>query len=176
MGIDELRDKEIAIWEAEISKASDSIYGALISHLYVEHLLDRYLNSKLAKNAGLFGKNGLSFANKLKLAKALGEIDDPLIDSLRKLNDIRNDCAHVFGHEISKEAVEKYGRTLGKDYKRIIKEYPDAGTHGIANNMVCLRQSSMLSTKRRGASVMHNNQMHTDCNTLRFATALQPVI
>ena len=146
MTITEQLYKELAIWEAEVSKASDSIYGVLISHLYVEHLLDRYLKSKLAKDAGLFGKNGLSFANKLKLAKALGEIDDQLLDSLRKLNDIRNHCAHVFGHKISKEAVETYGQTLGKDYKRIIKKYPDAGTHGIGpiTSFVCGKLLSLV--------------------------------
>ncbi len=110
MSIIEQRDKEIAIWEVAVGKASDSIYGVLISHLYIEHLLDRYLKSKLARN------------------------------------EIRNDCVHAFGHEISKEAVEKYGRTLGKDYKRIIREYPDAGTHGIApiTWFVCGRLLSLV--------------------------------
>ena len=132
MNIKEQRDKELKVWEEAIGKASDSIYGVLISHLYLEHLLDRYLKAKLPKDAGLLGKNGLSFSNKLKLAKSLDEIDAQLADSLLKLNEIRNDCAHVFGHQISEKAVEKYGRTIGKDYKRIVQSYPDAGTHGIA--------------------------------------------
>ena len=132
MSIKEQRDKEIAIWEETIGKASDSIYGVLISHLYIEHLLDRYLCAKLAKATGLLGKNGFSFSNKLRLTKSFGEIDDQLVDSLNKLNEMRNNCAHVFGHQITKKSVEKYGRTIGKDYKRIIKTYPDSGTHGIA--------------------------------------------
>ena len=146
MSIIEQRDKEIAIWEVVVGKASDSIYGVLISHLYIEHLLDRYLKSKLARDAGLFGKNGFNLLEKFKLAKALGEIDDQLLDSISKLNEIRNDCVHAFGHEISKEAIEKYGRTLGKDYKRIIREYPDAGTHGIApiTWFVCGRLLSLV--------------------------------
>jgi hypothetical protein len=132
MSITEQRDIEIAIWEEAIGKASDSIYGVLVSHLYVEHLLNRYLRAKLAKDEGLLGKNGLSFANKLKLTKSLGEIDNQLADSLSKLNEIRNDCAHIFGHQISEEAVDRYGRTLGSDYKRITSAYPNACTHGIA--------------------------------------------
>ena len=132
MNIKKQMDKEMKVWEGAISKATDSIYGALISHLYIEHLLDRYLKAKLPREAGLLGRKGLSFSTKLKLANSLGEIDSQLVDSLSKLNEIRNDCAHVFGHEICEKSVEKYGRTLGKDYNRIIKTYPDSGTHSIA--------------------------------------------
>ena len=120
------------IWEDGISKATDSIYGVLISHLYTEHLIDRYLLKKLPHEGGLTGKNGLSYSNKLKLVKSFGDIDNQIVDALSKLNDIRNDCAHIFGHEMSKENVEKYGRTLGRDYQRIISGYHDAATHGLA--------------------------------------------
>lgn len=114
MDIEKQLDIELKVWEEAISKASDSIYGILISHLYLEYLLDRYLKVKLPKDAGLLGGSGLSFNNKLMLVKSFGEIDDQLADSLLKLNEIRNDCAHIFRHQISKMAVEKYGRTLGK--------------------------------------------------------------
>ncbi len=123
---------ELAIFEAEIGKASDSIYGTLIAHLYVEHLLDRYLITKIPHEAKLFGERGLSFANKLKLAKGFGEINPQLLDSLSKLNEIRNSCAHVFGHQISDKQVNDLGSTLGKDYKKILAEYPEAEVGGIA--------------------------------------------
>ena len=125
-------EQEFSIWKREISKASDSVYGVLISHLYTEFLLDRYIKGKLSQEKGLTGKSGLSYSNKIKLVKSFGEINPQLADSLIKLNEIRNNCAHVFGHEISAKEVEKYGKTLGKDYKKIISEYPDSGTFGIA--------------------------------------------
>ena len=125
-------EQELGIWGKAIGKATDSIYGVLISHLYMEHLLDRYLQKKLPNNGGLLGRTGLSFSNKLKLVVSLGDIDRQLADSLFKLNELRNSCVHIFGHEISDKDVERYGRTLGKDYKNIIKKYPDADTHGIA--------------------------------------------
>jgi len=132
MSIDEQLQTELAIFEAAIGKASDSIYGALIGHLYVEHLLDRYLKTKLPNEAKLFSENGLSFTNKLKLATGFGEIDPQLLDSLAKLNAIRNKCAHVFGHQIAQKQVEALGSTLGKDYKRILGEYPEAEVGAIA--------------------------------------------
>ncbi len=126
MNIKDVLDKELAIFEKEIRKASNSIYGTLIAHLYVEHLLNRYLKTKLIKDADLFGKNGLSFSNKLKLVKGFGEFDQQLIDSISKLNVIRNNCAHLFGHQITDKEVETLGKTLGKDYKRIKDTYPNA--------------------------------------------------
>lgn len=148
MGISKKLEDELKIWEDAIGKATDSIYGVLISHLYMEHLLDRYLRKKLPKDGGLFGKKGLTFSNKLKLVVSLGEIDSQLADSLAKLNEIRNNCAHVFGHEISDKEVEKFGKTLGKDYKQIIQKYPDAGTHGVAPIMwnVCGRLLSLVAS------------------------------
>ena len=125
-------DEELKIFESEIEKASDSIYGTLIAHLYLEHLLDRYLKTRIPHEPSLFGQHGLSFAKKLKLAKGLGEIEAQLIDSLAKLNAIRNDCAHVFGHQITSEQVEALGRTLGNEYSRIKGEYPNAEVGGIA--------------------------------------------
>jgi len=130
--IKETRDKELAAFEKEISKASDSIYGILICHLFIDHLLDRYIIASTEKDVGFTGKNGLSFANKVKLISAISNINPQLIDSLKKLNAIRNDCAHEFGHEIPKEKIEKLGYTLGKDYKRILKEYTGIGKGVIA--------------------------------------------
>lgn len=128
----ELRDKEMAVFEAEIAKATDSVYGILISHLYIEHLLDRYIRTKIKRDDGLLGQSGLSFASKLKLIRSFGEFDKQLVDGISKLNGIRNNCAHEFGHEISDKDVEMLGRTLGKDYRRILAQYPGAELGGIA--------------------------------------------
>ena len=132
MSLEKQLQDELAIFEAEIGKATDSIYGTLIAHLYVEHLLDRYLKTKIPHEAMLFGERGLSFTSKLKLVKGFGEFESQLLDSLSKLNSIRNDCAHVFGHQISDAKIESLGRTLGKDYKRILTEYPEAEIGAIA--------------------------------------------
>lgn len=132
MSVDKLLQSELAKFEAEIGKATDSIYGILIAHLYVEHLLNRYLKIKIPHEAKLFGERGLSFTNKLKLVKGFGEFDLQLLDSLSKLNSIRNDCAHIFGHQISDSKIEALGKTLGKDYERILTEYPEAEVGAIA--------------------------------------------
>jgi len=132
MKIKDIPKSDLAVFEAEINKASDSIYGTLIAHLYIEHLLDRYLIVKVPNEPKLFGEHGLSFANKIKLVKGLGGFNPQLLDSMSKLNSIRNNCAHVFGHQISENEVESLGRTLGKDYKNIINKYPEAQVGALA--------------------------------------------
>ena len=134
MDIQEALKEEIRIFEREIGKASDSIYGVLIAHLYlyIEHLLDRYLKTKVKTAVGLIGKDGLSFSNKLKLVKGFGELAPELIGSISKLNSIRNNCAHSFGHQVTDKEIEALGKTLGKNYKRIKKTYPDAEVGAIA--------------------------------------------
>lgn len=132
MNINEKMKEEMDIFFKEIGRAADSKYGILISHLYVESLLERYIQAKLPKKEFLAGKNGLGFNDKLNLVCAFGEIDPQLSDSLRKLTSIRNNCAHVFAHEIADDEVEAYGRTLGKDYKRLLNDYPSAEKGGIA--------------------------------------------
>ena len=125
-------NEELAVFEAQISKASDSTYGTLIAHLYVEHLLDRYLKTKIQNEPELFGENGLSFSNKLKLVKGLGNFNLELLDSLSKLNLIRNNCAHKFGYQITDKEVANLKNALGKNYKRILREYPEAEVGAIA--------------------------------------------
>ncbi|MDG9671634.1 hypothetical protein ONV78_28115 [Hahella sp. CR1] len=124
--------QELGVYESAVKNASDSIYGILISHLYVEHLLDRCISCKLVSIKEITGKNGYSFSDKLKLIDAFGEFEGQLIDSLKKLNSIRNNCAHKFGHTISEKDVEGLGKTLGKDYRKILKKYPCAEVFGIA--------------------------------------------
>lgn len=132
MIITDIPKSDLALFESEINKAADSIYGTLIAHLYVEHLLDRYLIVKVPNEPNLFGEHGLSFANKIKLVRGLGGFNPQLLDSISKLNSIRNNCAHVFGHQISEEDVENLGRTLGKDYKKIVEKHPESEVGALA--------------------------------------------
>jgi len=119
-------NEELGVFEAEIIKASDSIYGTLIAHLYAEHLIERYLKTKIPFEPKLFGENGLSFSNKLKLIRGLGDFNIELLNSLSRLNLIRNNCVHKFGYQITKKEVTNLKSALGKDYKRILREYPEA--------------------------------------------------
>ena len=108
-------------YKAVLKKSKDDVSRILLTHLYMERLLERYINSKVSKSKRLFGKNGLSFIQKLNLAYAFNEFDDQLYESLNKVNKLRNDIAHQVGFDIDQEQVENLGRTLGKRYAEIKK-------------------------------------------------------
>jgi hypothetical protein len=111
--------QELALFMQEVSPAKDPKLFILFVHLYVEHLLERYLSAKLKKAKKLFGKNGLSFEKKLLLIEAMGGFPNQRIDSIRKLNFLRNDCAHRFKYQPTQAEIESFGRTLGKHYAKI---------------------------------------------------------
>ena len=120
-----LRESEFAIYDEEVGKANDPIMSVLLSHLFIEHLIERYLAVKLKATKGLLGKNGLTFEKKVCLMEAFGEIDNQLIVGVRKLNELRNDCVHRFKHQPTQKQVEDLGRTFGKAFKEIKAKYPD---------------------------------------------------
>jgi hypothetical protein len=111
--------QESALFKREVISAEDPKLFILLVHLYVEHLLERYLNAKLKTTKKLFGKNGLSFEKKLLLIEAMGGFTTQRIDSIRKLNSLRNDCVHRFKYQPTHAELESFGRTLGKHYAKI---------------------------------------------------------
>ena len=119
ISLEEIRDIECKKLTAQIRKVGSSQYVILVCHLYIDHLLDRYILASTKNDVGFTGKNGLSFNNKLRMLHAIDGIDPQLKDGLEKLNKIRNDLVHEFGHELPNSKIEELGRTLGKDYNDI---------------------------------------------------------
>lgn len=121
------QEEEEKLFEEEVTNAANSSpkLAILLSHLYVEHLLERLIKTHLQKTDDLFGQNGLSFARKLDLAAAFGSLPEDLINGIKKLNKIRNSCAHLFKYQPTQKEIEELGRTLGKGYTKIKSEYPD---------------------------------------------------
>lgn len=114
-------DEEYAKYEAAIERSKDVVSRILLTQLYLEHLLERYIDSKVSKAKQLFGRDGLSFTQKVNLAYAFSEMDEQLCDSLRKVNKLRNDIAHRMGFDIDQKTIDDLGRTLGKHYSEIKK-------------------------------------------------------
>jgi hypothetical protein len=140
--LEETLEREFAIYKDEVAAASDPKLHILIVHLYVEHLLERYLATRLKTTKTLFGKNGLTFEKKALLVEALGGLTPQRIDSVRKLNALRNDCAHKFKYHPSATGLDEFGRTLGKPYTAIKAKY--GSDHNGCMRYVCARLSGEL--------------------------------
>ena len=117
--------EEYQRYSESVEKSKDKVSRILLTHLYLENLLERYISAKIGKPDRLFGKTGLSFKQKLNLAWSFNELTDQEYDSINKVNSIRNDYAHKFGYDAESKVVETLGKTLGKAYKVIANATDD---------------------------------------------------
>lgn len=114
--LEAIKKNEFATYKREVSSAIEPKLYILLVHLYIEHLLERFLAANLKKTDGLFGKNGLTFDKKVLLVEAMGGLHAQLVDGIKKLNAIRNNCAHTFKYNPTKDELDEFGHTLGKTY------------------------------------------------------------
>jgi hypothetical protein len=64
------------------------------AHLWLEHLLLRGLYAVLSNPNALLREKGIGFPLLVSLCEAHGVIDTRLADLLRRVNSLRNKCAH----------------------------------------------------------------------------------
>ena len=69
-------------------------FHATSVHLWVEHLLALSIRRVIPNPEPLFGERNISFSLLVALCEAHRVIDLPLAEALRKLNSVRNKCAH----------------------------------------------------------------------------------
>jgi len=69
-------------------------FHATSVHLWVEHLLALSIRRVIPNPEPLFGDRNISFSLLIALCEAHQVIDLPLAEALRKLNGVRNKCAH----------------------------------------------------------------------------------
>jgi hypothetical protein len=69
-------------------------FGVISVHLWLEHLLVLCVRTVVPNPEPLFRDRGISFPLLVSLCEAHQVIDAPLADILRKVNALRNKCAH----------------------------------------------------------------------------------
>jgi hypothetical protein len=120
--LEALNEKTIQEINEAIGDIQHPILLILQSHLYLENLLERYIIAELPNGENLIKTGNLTFYQIVKVSYSFGVIDEQIIDSLLKLNALRNDLSHEFRHQIENERIEILGRTLGKVYSEIKQE------------------------------------------------------
>lgn len=107
--------------DESLSHIENPVHLILHAHLYIEHLLDRFIMSELPNGSLIINNGYLSFKQKTLLAGTFTIVEEQIIDCIIKLNKLRNNLAHEFNHKITNEEVDLIGRPLGKDFTRIQK-------------------------------------------------------
>jgi hypothetical protein len=77
------------------------IFPILKGHLIVERILDTLIDRNLKHPTRLRTNRRLTFELKLDLARALGALPEYYVSPITALNKIRNQIAHVEGHEVT---------------------------------------------------------------------------
>jgi hypothetical protein len=116
-------DKEIKDFSQVLEKDTSLVPILLKFHLLTENCLERIISSKLSKGYQLLDNSGFTYHHKLELVHALDVLPDNIIGSLRKLNQLRNECSHNRNLVIDSQMIESIGKPLGKEYIDIRNEH-----------------------------------------------------
>lgn len=117
-------DEEITALTEEITADVKRIYEStknpvlvvLRMHLYSEQLLERIITAALPYADRWLSSSNPSFHHKLSLTDALDVLERNVVDAVRGLNAVRNQCAHENDKEITLADVDRIGRPLGSSY------------------------------------------------------------
>lgn len=126
--MDERLEEELDNWH-QAYEHSDIVQKILITHLYVEHLVERYIKCKLSHPEALLQSRNFSFFHKLNLIESFGEIDNTLLAAMRNLNSLRNSCVHTFQYEVEEQRIQELGQRMG--YSRSEIELQKKPYHGL---------------------------------------------
>lgn len=109
-------DAEVQKLTATLTTADDPVLGLLLRfHLLVEELLDRVIAAN-AKRPQYVDELRLSFAQKISLFAALeAGPSSAVVDALKRMNRLRNKCAHEHGKRIDAVELGHIGECFG-DY------------------------------------------------------------
>jgi hypothetical protein len=110
----ELLDRDSRALADTLTAGDDPALGPLLRfHLLAEQLFHRLFLSSFrhAKNLENF-----RFAQKLSVVTALGIVPDQAIEGMRRVNALRNRCAHVHAHRIDVLDLDRIGECMGSAY------------------------------------------------------------
>ena len=105
-----------------INPKSDGVTMILRSHLLAEHYLDQFIGSGIPRGDFIIDRN-FTFVQKLIIVKSLDVIPSYILDSLKNLNTVRNQCAHVINYKISENDIDKIGRPFDNEYSEYKLKY-----------------------------------------------------
>ena len=92
-------------------------------HLLVEYYLEKFITMGLDRGDKITSQGNFSFAQKIYIVEALNLVKDEIIQSIKNLNKVRNNCAHELHKAISASDVELIGRPFGKEFTKIRHEH-----------------------------------------------------
>lgn len=108
--------KRIEEYRRGVIKERWLVTHILSIHLEIESFMTELLRQTLPKPEKFFGKDGqkITFAQKLTLCEALNVVEQDLAISIRALNKLRNESAHVPGYIPTLDDIAKFLASMSK--------------------------------------------------------------
>lgn len=89
-----------------VPSSSDAVTMILRCHLLAEYYLDKVIELKIPRG-DIITDSRFQFSEKILIVEAIDIINKNLLDTIKKLNKIRNSCSHVISYDITEEDIEK---------------------------------------------------------------------
>lgn len=142
----------------------DPILGPLLrSHLFTEQTFGRIFATAF-QNAESLDKVRLSFAQKLAIVGGFGRVPGDAIECMRRVNALRNRCAHRHGYLISKSDIDNIGQSLGTTY-RDLKQLHGADLKVLASFTFTKAFEPFLLAAIIGEAIAKVTNTHTASNS-----------
>jgi hypothetical protein len=116
------QDPDFLKFQKNVPASSDPINMILRCHLLAEVYLDKVILFSITRG-DIIVDSRFQFSEKLTIVEALDIFSKDVIDSLKRLNSIRNSCSHELDYRISEREVDKIGAPLGNTYFQDLKEH-----------------------------------------------------
>lgn len=94
---------------------ADLVTMILKCHLLAEYNLDQILILQVPRG-DMIVDGRFQFSEKLTIVEALDVLDKETVDSLRKLNAVRNSCSHELNYEVTDRDLDKIGSVFPEQY------------------------------------------------------------
>lgn len=102
--------------------SNDPVMMVLRAHLLAEHYIDLIVMTGLRRGDIIIDRN-YTFSQKLTIIESLDCLDKELIDSLKALNAVRNQCSHILDYQVIEQDIDKIGRPFSRKYLDYKKKY-----------------------------------------------------
>ncbi len=107
------------------------VLSILRAHLLIEYYMDQILSLSLPRGFRLVDEGNLTYYQKVALMDSLNRDNkyDALLQCMKNINKVRNQCAHEKDKEIGLADIELIGRPLGDIFVEKRREHRDNINH-----------------------------------------------
>lgn len=90
-----------------LKKDSSGLIAVLKAHLFVEQMLNAIIRSNLSLSDKELDNCRFTFAQKIKIVVSSEKLNNDVLESLKRLNSLRNKCAHRYTFQLEKKHWEE---------------------------------------------------------------------